>query len=433
MEIISFFIHAYLYLQIYELLTEESRKAVKWLFVLLFGITKYIAELGIYTKHLVPFLLCTLLILYSLCIHSKQSNLKNLQYSLVTYGIDYVLSAILGVICGIIVGLTGINGHGWIYMLTSIGRIIIIIALYKGKIYFVKIKQEWALYIGVVAAIVLLFTEQIIRVAHTTANQDFMKLAIACIYMALLFTILWLIDHYKMAKIQEVYEDDNKQMSQKLHRSKEIIPLLANYASTMDAEQDPKMREKLEDICRDYGKELGGQELSAELFYSTGIELLDLLLQSKIIECMEQDIELNVFVNDEIDKDMKRLGIGDGELTRMIGDLLQNAVHAVRKAEVSSRMILVVIARGEEGYVEFHIHDSGVPFPQKILDSFGQRGNTTWGTGNGIADLMETLNRVNASIQITHSPDPEDIFTKEICICFDGKARVELNNQGDAR
>lgn len=433
MEIISFFIHAYLYLQIYELLTEENKYIVKWMFVLLFGIVKYIAELGVYTRQLVPFLLCTLLILYSMCIHSKHSNLKNLQYALIAYGVDFVLNTALGGIGGVILGLAESIGDNWLYILISFGRIVVIIILYRGKKPYEKIKQAWVLHIWLVATVILLFLEQIIRMAYTTENASFMNLAIACIYMALLFTILWLIDHYKMAKIQEVYVDDNKQMSQKLHRSKEIIPLLANYASTMDAEQDPKMREKLQDICRDYGKELGGQELSAGLFYTTGIELLDLLLQSKVIECTKQDIELNVFVNDEIDKDMKRLGIGDGELTRMMGDLLQNAVHAVLKTASVMRMILVVIARGEEGYVEFHIHDSGVPFPQKVLDSFGQRGNTTWGTGNGIADLMETLNRVNASIRITHSPDPEDIFTKEICICFDGKARVELNNQGEER
>lgn len=433
MEIISFLIHAYLYLQIYELLTEEYRQPVKWLFVLLFGGIKYIAGLEIYTKRLVPFLLCTLLILYSVCIRSNNSNLKNLKFSLVAYGIDYVINILMGSLCGIVAGLLGIRENSWMNIIISVGRIAVIIALYKGKVWFVRIKQSWILYIGVVAAIVFLFTEQIIRVAYVIDNKSYINIAIACTYLATLFTILWIIDHYKMVKIQEVYVDDNKQMSQKLHRSKEIIPLLANYASTMDAEQDPKMREKLQDICRDYGKELGGQELSAGLFYTTGIELLDLLLQSKVIECTKQDIELNVFVNDEIDKDMKRLGIGDGELTRMMGDLLQNAVHAVLKTASVMRMILVVIARGEEGYVEFHIHDSGVPFPQKVLDSFGQRGNTTWGTGNGIADLMETLNRVNASIRITHSPDPEDIFTKEICICFDGKARVELNNQGDER
>lgn len=433
MEILSFFIHAYLYLQIYELLTGERRRTVKWLFVLLFGVTKYIAELGVYTEHLVPLLLCTLLILYSMCIHGKHSNLKNLQYALVTYGIDFILSAVLGGICGIVMGMAEISGKIGLYILTSVGRIVVIVALYKVQKLFVKFKQAWMLYIGVVATVVLLFTEQILRVAHTIENESFMDLAIACIYMALLFTTLWLIDHHKMAKIQDEYVADNKQMSQKLHRSKEIIPLLANYASTMDGEQDPNMRRKLQDICHDYGKELGGQELNAGLFNTTGVALADLLFQSKIEECAKCDIELDVFVNTQIDKDMKRLGIGDGELARMLGDLLQNAVHAVMKAEESERMILIVIARNEDMCLEFHIHDSGVPFPQKILDCFGQRGNTTWGTGNGIADLMDTLNRVHASIRITPSEEPEDVFTKEICIRFDGKSMVELPKQGGAR
>lgn len=431
MEIISFFIHAYLYLQIYELLTEENRRFVKWFFVFLFGLTRYVAELGSYTEHLVPFLLCTLMILYSMCIHSHHSNLKNLKYALVAYGMDYMLNMVMGSICGLIGGLIGISGSDWRYIITSIGRIAVIVALYKGRVRLAKIRQEWVLYIGLVAAVVLLFAEQIFRVAYPTENKSIMNLVISCVYMAALFTTLWLIDHHRMVKIQDEYAYDNKQMSQKLHRSKEIIPLLANYASTMDAEQDPDMRRKLQDVCRDYGKELGGQELNAGLFNTTGIALVDLLFQSKIEECAKCDIELDVFVNTQIDRDMKRLGIGEGELARMLGDLLQNAVHAVMKAEESERMILVVIARTEDACLEFHIHDSGVPFPQKILDCFGQRGNTTWGTGNGIADLMGTLNRVHASIRITPVTDPEDVFTKEICIRFDGESRIELPKQGD--
>ena len=63
---------------------------------------------------------------------------------------------------------------------------------------------------------------------------------------------------------------------------------------------------------------------------------------------------------------------------------------------------------------------------QYILDHFGERGNTTWGTGNGLADLMGTVNRVHASIEVNTELAPEDVFTKEISICFDGKENLNI-------
>ena len=133
---------------------------------------------------------------------------------------------------------------------------------------------------------------------------------------------------------------------------------------------------------------------------------------------------MEVFVGAKIDEDMKRMGLGEGELVRMMGDLIRNAINAVEEMDSSERMILVVISRDEYGYIEVHIHDSGVPFPTEILEKFGERGNTTWGTGNGIADLVESLRRVHGSVEVIPETDPEDIFTKEICIRFDGSGRI---------
>ncbi|MCI5826623.1 MAG: GHKL domain-containing protein [Lachnospiraceae bacterium] len=227
-----------------------------------------------------------------------------------------------------------------------------------------------------------------------------------------------------MSKIQKMYEEDNRQMSQKLHRSKEILPMIANYVSSMDGTQDEEMRKKLEAVCHDYGKELGGAEMSAEFFETTGIDLADLLLRTKIIECGEQDIELNVFVSTQINEDMKRLDISDGEITRLLGDLLRNAINAVSKLQ--DKMILLLIARNENDCVLIRIYDSGIPFPPYILEHFGERGYTTWGTGNGLADLMDTVTRVHGSIEINMDMDPGDVFTKEIYICFDGKNTINI-------
>lgn len=424
MEIIIFFMHAYILVFLYEIFTSEKHPLIKWIIILLMGIAKYVAEYFTYTKHLVPFISCTLLVLYSICIHSKNSNLKNFKLAFFSYGIDYVINLVLSSACGAIAGLMEIRAKDWGYFSFGIGRIIIIILLMKGKGILLKIKQGWISYIGMIATVVLLFKEQILRIYYTTKQKSYLYIAVACTYLAALFTILWLLDHYKMAKIQKMYAEDNKQMSQKLHRSKEILPMIANYASSMDAAQDEEMRKKLEAVCHDYGKELGGAEMSAELFETTGIDLVDLLLKTKMTECVEQDIELDVFVGTQIHKDMKRLDISDGEIARLIGDLLRNAIHAVNG--LKNKMILLLIAKDEDEHVLIRIYDSGIPFPPYVLERFGERGNTTWGTGNGLADMMDTLKRVHASVEVNTEMAPGDVFTKEICICFDGEDRVKI-------
>ena len=424
MEIIVFFIHSYLLMFLYELISAEKGRWVKWIVVLLMGILKYIAECFTYTRYLVPFILCTLLVLYSISIHSKNSNITNFKFAFISYGMDYVINLVLSSVCGVIAGLIQVMSTDVKCLFFGIGRLLVIAILYKNKNNFFKVKQAWMYQIGVIVTAVLIFTDQVIRVAYTTENKGYTNIAIACAYLVALLTILWLMDHYKMAKIQKMYAEDNKQMSQKLHRSKEILPMIANYASSMDAVQDEEMRKKLEAVCHDYGKELGGAEMSAELFETTGIDLVDLLLKTKITECVEQDIELDVFVGTQIHKDMKRLDIGDGEIARLIGDLLRNAIHAVNG--LKNKMVLLLIVKDEDEHVLIRIYDSGIPFPPYVLERFGERGNTTWGTGNGLADLMDTLKRVHASIEINTEMAPGDVFTKEICICFDGEDRVKI-------
>ena len=146
MECISFLIHAYMYLLIYEILTEEKKRSIKWLFLLLFVVTRYIAELGTYTKYLWPFLMLTLLISYGICIQSAKSNLENFKYAIVSYGIDFIFNMVTSCTLGVIVGgLFDVYEISWRSSLLSVVRIVFIIALHKGKIKFAKVKQEWVL------------------------------------------------------------------------------------------------------------------------------------------------------------------------------------------------------------------------------------------------------------------------------------------------
>lgn len=420
-----YIIHGYIYILLYEKLTEKRQCQIKWLFVLILGVARYVTESVLHIAWLQSLIIITLITIYSMCIGNQYKNLENLGLAVIAYAIDDIFNIILASMIAIMsISLNALSSEWGYVFISMLGRLLFILFLIKDKKCFSKIKQTWVLSIVKTISIVVLILDQLMCLAHSMTNENFMYATIACVYMAVLFGVLWLLDHYKMEKIQKMYADDNRQMSQKLHRSKEILPMIANYVSSMDGTQDEEMRKKLEAVCHDYGKELGGAEMSAEFFETTGIDLADLLLRTKLMECSEQDIELNVFVSTQINEDMKRLDISDGEITRLLGDLLRNAINAVSRLQ--DKMILLLIARDENGCVLIRIYDSGIPFPPYILEHFGERGYTTWGTGNGLADLMDTVVRVHGSIEINMDMEPGDVFTKEIYICFDGEDRINI-------
>lgn len=98
---------------------------------------------------------------------------------------------------------------------------------------------------------------------------------------------------------------------------------------------------------------------------------------------------------------------------------MRNAFRSIEKREDGTGNILLVM--GVIGDVlQIDIYDDGVPFPLFILDEFGKRGNTEGGTGNGLTDMLELLEKHQATYQLTEY-EREDTFTKGISIIWDGK------------
>lgn len=419
MKIISIFIHMYMLMLIYELFASKGTGIFRGIFLVLLTTVKYGAELFLYTGYLTSVFICALLVLYSACIRSGHSRIRNLKCALVAYGTDFVINLVLAGICGAAAGVLGSRAAEHRLLIFSAIRLLIIILLMRKKESLARANRDWVINISMLLSIVWILAEQMIRVSYAFDRMQYVLAAAACSYLAVLLAALWLIDHYQMEKRQQAYADDNERMSRILHRSKEILPMIASYAGSLDGSMDEKLRQKLQAVCMDYGRELEGDEMSAEVFETTGIDLLDLLLRTKITECAKKGTELDVYVNTQIAKDMRRMDITDGEITRLVGDLLRNAIRAVEPCR--NRMILLMIVRDEAKHVLIRVYDSGIPFRSEILEHFGERGNTTWGTGNGLADMMELLNRVGASVQIQTEMNEGDLFTKGILLCFDGE------------
>ncbi|MDD6038618.1 MAG: hypothetical protein PUD20_07505 [bacterium] len=215
-------------------------------------------------------------------------------------------------------------------------------------------------------------------------------------------------------------------MSQRLHRSKDVLGVVSQVVANED-HIDPKLRQELADFCGDEMNELQDRALGANLIGDTGIELVNVMLQKQMLRCAEENISFDVMIPTPIDGYIQSIGISVTEFMRMLNDLLKNAVKAILSTEDEPRELLLIMGAAEMACLELRIYDSGIPFPPCILEHFGERGYTTGGTGNGLADTVGTLDRYHASLALEIMEPGTDIYTKCIHISFDGKGQISVN------
>ena len=82
-----------------------------------------------------------------------------------------------------------------------------------------------------------------------------------------------------------------------------------------------------------------------------------------------------------------------------------------------------------DGFYELSIYDNGEPFPEYVLEHLGERGVTTGGTGHGLSDVFESMHRGKMSFLLNQLLPKESIFTKGICITFDGRENITVNSR----
>ena len=252
-----------------------------------------------------------------------------------------------------------------------------------------------------------------------------MDILLLLVYITMIYTALMNLQHRHLTADNQRILDDNQRMSQEIHRSRDVIDVVSRVVATEDT-IDPKLRQELADFCKSEKQEMFDPDLAASLIGDTGMDLLNALLRDKLCQCRQQEISFEVMIPGPIDTYVSDIGIGEAELLRVINDLVKNAVTAINKTDGEVREILLILAVGPSDCLELCVYDSGVPFPDFILERFGERGNTTTGTGNGLADTVNTLRTYDASIEIEAIDPGTDIYTKCVRICFDGKNEIHI-------
>ena len=249
-----------------------------------------------------------------------------------------------------------------------------------------------------------------------------------------IFTIISKIDKYNAAKEKAKIEEDNRRLAAQLHKSKEILPAMVSVLAEVTEKtgtqmEESKAQELLQEVCDLYGQQLkenSREDLELKNFCSTGLKLLDQQLLGYLQEAAELNINMDIYIPSPIHTMLRRNGIDQLRFQRTIGDMVRNAFRAIQRECNTKGQVLLVIGCRCANILEISVMDNGAAFPMEILQSFGKRGLSTGGTGNGLADLTEFVRDMEASILVEEFEEETNTFTKSFSVVFDRNQSFRL-------
>lgn len=256
------------------------------------------------------------------------------------------------------------------------------------------------------------------NVEYDSRNTMFYMGAFCAIVFSAIVFLLWIID-----KKQE--QKKIRELSAYAHRIREVIPSMNRILERMDDmsvlhEQAGEIINELRMICSSDIERTRKEAAGMKTFDTTESLVLDAQLQRYLEEAAEQRICLDIMVRGTVKDILNERKIELYSLLQVIGDLYRNANQAVLMRE-RNRRILICFGYNMDGYYEVSVHDNGELFAEYVLEHLGERGVTTGGTGHGIADIFEVLEKNQISFVLNQDTKREDIFTKSVCIVFDGR------------
>jgi len=259
-----------------------------------------------------------------------------------------------------------------------------------------------------------------ICMGNANINELFLYIALTVLIMGIIFGILWIVDWYLNEHEKKMLWEDNNRMSQRLHRSKEIMPALNVALEQLKRHETytefNKILEEVHQLCREQMGEDETEDMAYKSFPTTGIHILDEQIQLYEKEAVKKGINFDLFVGISLEEVLKEKDMKELDFLRLVGDLMRNALRAIEKSQKQKGNILLVMGSVEHIF-QIDIYDDGIPFPLFILNEFGKRGNTQGGSGHGISDMLEFLESQQATFRLTEYEEGS-VFSKGISIIW---------------
>lgn len=172
--------------------------------------------------------------------------------------------------------------------------------------------------------------------------------------------------------------------------------------SLLEMDEFDEAKNYIESVYRDI--------LKVNKFLKTASPAVNALLQAKIFACEKEKINVELKVSSQL-KDLK---IPVWELCRVLGNLIDNSIYALKEKKCDRRLEIEIYQ--DLKYAVFKISDNGAEIDKKNLDKVFLPGFTTKGAlgeGMGLSIVKETVEINGGSIEVKSSP-VETVFEVRI-------------------
>jgi two-component system, LytTR family, sensor histidine kinase AgrC len=162
----------------------------------------------------------------------------------------------------------------------------------------------------------------------------------------------------------------------------------------MEMEEYIEARDYIEKVFNDI------QKVSSVL--KTGNPAINALLQAKLLYCEKRNIKLELFITTRL----VALKIPSWEFCRILGNLIDNSIYALREKE-HDKFIELHLSEDIKNYY-FKIKNNGPQIPATVKEMIFEPGFTTKGSegeGMGLAISKEILEEYGGSIMVYSNSD----------------------------
>jgi len=239
---------------------------------------------------------------------------------------------------------------------------------------------------------------------------------------------------------EKLWLEEKRDKERALELIKNQSSIIHNFADRIQSMENSVLEQDsnilLEDV-RNLKKDLQNKMATYkgnQILPSTNNRIIDNLFEYFAKQFSEGNIDFNIMINGSI-KYMVDNVIEQSELETLIVNHLKDAQIAVNASDNSLRRITVAIGLSE-GFYEFTVFDSGIPFEIDTLIQLGKNRITTHantgGSGIGFETTFNILKEYGASLIINEQEQSKIDYSKSVSIRFDSKNQYVLKTYRSA-
>lgn len=413
------------------------------------------------------FILCYLFLTF---FHSIDLNLS-LKYLIISIGINYaclILSALINSIIFFLIYDTASNvPYSFARFPIGILQLFIILCIFKSKrlcMGISKLLQKGKIRLGInVSITIVVFILYMVDLSKIVEYYSLLACNILIVSLPFLLLYYWhrritqtylesmrrletlnyenmIVDKDK--HIKEL-ENQNAYLGRIIHKYRKTIPaielsvmeFLQNHED-LDANELRQKAEslqiQLDEIHAERDSMFDNYQKQTIASTQTGLHTVDAMLALMEKRAKQDWIRYKMQIASDI-KELSLNSIKETDLLHLLGDLIENAIHAVNATDTKD--ILIHIGKLNNCLL-LEVSDSGIAFDIQTYQHFGNESYTTHtengGTGTGLMDIWSIKKKYKASLYIyEYETSSNNIFTKKISFLFDGKNHFLLKTYRD--